>query len=174
MYHRKPRTQGSTVPNNTPTPSPELAYGESRLPDSLAAHALFTPEALTDLQREVARLRTAVEVLQRQNAELVFIRQAFEAERRRYREMFESAPDGYVLTTLGGVILEANRVAAAVLGVRQDFLISKSLLIFVGEESRAGLEAMLAQWRDAEKAQKSWRQPIVRGQIQLRVYKGAS
>ncbi len=33
---------------------------------------------------------------------------------------------------------------------------------------------MLAQWRDAERAQQSWRQPIVRGQIQLRVYKGAS
>jgi PAS domain S-box-containing protein len=87
--------------------------------------------------------------------------------------MFESAPDGYMLTTLGGVILEANRVAAAILGVRQEFLISKSLLIFVGEEARAGLEAMLAQWRDAEKAQRSWRQPIVRGQIQLRVYRGA-
>ena len=155
-------------------PSPELAYERSSLADSVAAQALFTPEALADLQREVARLHTAVEVLQRQNAELVSIRQAFEAERRRYREMFESAPDGYVLTTLGGVIIEANRVAAAVLGVRQDFLISKSLLIFVGEESRASLEAMLAQWRDAERAQKSWRQPIVRGQIQLRVYKGAA
>jgi PAS domain S-box-containing protein len=162
------------VPAKTLTPSLELAYEESPLADSVAAQALFTPEALADLQREVARLRTAVEVLQRQNAELVSIRQAFEAERRRYREMFESAPDGYVLTTLGGVILEANRVAAAILGVRQDFLVSKSLLIFVDEEARAGLEAMLSQWRDAERAQKSWRQPIVRGQIQLRVYKGAS
>jgi PAS domain S-box-containing protein len=157
----------------TPTPSPELAHEEPPSADSVVAQALFTPEALADLQREVARLRTAVEVLQRQNAELVSIRQAFEAERRRYSEMFESAPDGYMLTTLGGVILEANRVAAAILGVRQEFLISKSLLIFVGEEARAGLEAMLAQWRDAEKAQRSWRQPIVRGQIQLRVYRGA-
>src|SRR5512136_769082 len=157
-----------------PAPSPELAYEKSPPADSGTAHALFNADALADLQREVAHLRTAVEVLQRQNAELVSIRQAFEAERRRYREMFESAPDGYVLTTLGGVILEANRVAAAVLGVRQDFLVSKSLLIFVGEEARAGLEAMLAQWRDAEKAQSSWRQPIRRGRIQLRVYKGAS
>ncbi len=162
------------MPAKTPMPSPELAYEKSPLADSVAAQALFTSDALADLQREVARLHTAVEVLQRQNAELVSIRQAFEAERRRYREMFESAPDGYLLTTLGGVVLEANRVAAAVLGVRQDFLISKSLLLFVSEESRAGLEAMLAQWRDAERAQKSWRQPIVRGQIQLRVYKGAA
>ncbi len=143
------------------------------LTDQTAAQALFNQEALTELQREVARLRTAVEVLQRQNAELVSIRQAFEAERRRYREMVESAPDGYVLTTVGGVIIEANRVAAALLGVRQDFLTSKSLLLFVEDESRIKLEAMLAQWRDAEQAQLSWRQSTVRGQIQLRVYRGA-
>ena len=157
------------MPAKTLTPSPELAYEDFPLAESATAQALFTPVALADLQREVARLRTAVEVLQRQNGELVSIRQAFEAERRRYREMFESAPDGYVLTTLGGVIVEANRVAAAILGVRQDFLVSKSLLIFVDEDARSGLEAMLAQWRDAERAQKSWRQPIVRSQIQLRV-----
>src|SRR5512136_3505754 len=157
-----------------PAPSPELAYEKSPPADSVAAQALFTPEALADLQREVARLHTAVEVLQRQNAELVSIRQAFEAERRRYREMFESAPDGYVLTTLGGVILEANYVAAALLGVRQDSLISKSFLVFVDQEARVGLEAILARWRDAEQAQNRWRQPAVRGQTQLRVYKGAS
>jgi PAS domain S-box-containing protein len=64
-------------------------------------------------------------------------------------------------------------VAAALLGVRQDFLTSKSLLIFVDDESRADLEAMLTQWRDAEQARLSWQQPIVRGQTQLRVYRGA-
>ena len=46
----------------TPTPSPELAYERPSLADPVAAQALFTPEALADLQREVARLRTAVEL----------------------------------------------------------------------------------------------------------------
>jgi PAS domain S-box-containing protein len=156
-----------------PKVSPKFAVEESDVAESSAAQALHTMEALTELQHEVAHLRTAVEVLQRQNAELVSIRQAFEAERRRYREMVESASDGYVLTTLGGVIIETNRVAAALLGVRQDFLTSKSLLLFVDDESRSKLESMLAQWRDPERAQQSWRQSIVRDQIQLRVYKGA-
>jgi PAS domain S-box-containing protein len=137
------------------------------------AAAPFNAEALAELEREVARLRKAVDVLQRQNSELVSIRQSFEAERRRYREMIDSSQDGYVLTTLGGIIIEANRVAAAQLGVRQDFLTSKSLLLFVDDDSRARLEAMLAQGRDADEAQKSWRQPVVRGQLQLRVYRGA-
>jgi PAS domain S-box-containing protein len=136
--------------------------------------AQFDLQALTELEREVARLRTAVDVLQRQNSELVSIRQAFEAERRRYREMVDSSPDGYVLTTLGGIIIEANRVAAAQLAVRQDFLTSKSLLLFVDDDARARLESMLAQWRDADEAKKSWRQPLMRGQLHLRVYRGAS
>jgi PAS domain S-box-containing protein len=161
------------VSHQTLNTSSELAYDDAPLTDSAAGQALFNAKALAELQREVAHLRTAVEVLQRQNAELTSIRQAFEAERRRYREMVESAPDGYVLTTLGGVIIEANRVAAALLGVRQDFLPSKSLLIFVDDEARAGLEAMLAPWRDAEQARQSWQQPTVRGQLQLRVYRGA-
>jgi len=149
-----------------PQKTPELSVGitEQEAPSENATMA--------DLVREVAHLRTAVEVLQRQNAELVSIRQAFEAERRRYHEMFESAPDGYVLTTLGGVICEANRAAAALLSVRQDFLISKSLLVFVDEDARAAVEARLMQWREADQAH--WTPPIVRGQIQLRVYKGAS
>jgi PAS domain S-box-containing protein len=154
------------VPKETIKPS-------SHATDQATVQAQFNAEALSDLQREVAHLRTAVEVLQRQNAELVSIRQAFEAERRRYREMVESSPDGYVLTTLGGIIIEANRVAAALLGVRQDFLTSKSLLLFVDDESRARLDTMLTQWRDEEQAHQSWQRPIVRGQIQLRVYRGA-
>jgi len=154
------------VPAQTADPSLPVS-------DQINTQAQRNAAALSELQREVAHLRTAVEVLQRQNAELVSIRQAFEAARRRYREMVESAPDGYVLTTLGGVIIEANRVAAALLGVRQDFLTSKSLLIFVDEESRASLETMLTHWRDAEQARQSWQQPTVRGQIQLRVYRGA-
>jgi PAS domain S-box-containing protein len=162
------------VSHKTLNSSSELAYDNSPLTDSAAGQALLNAEALAELRREVARLHTAVEVLQRQNAELVSIRQAFESERRRYREMIESSPDGYVLTTLGGVIIEANRVAAALLSVRQDFLTSKSLLLFVDDESRAKLETMLVQWRNAEQAQQSWQLPIVRGHIQLRVYKGAS
>lgn len=134
---------------------------------------LFAADTPPDYQREITHLRTAVEILQRQNAELVSIRQAFETERRRYREMFESAPDGYVLTNLAGSIREANRMAAALLGVRPDFLRGKSLLAFIGEEAHADLEATLAQWRNDETAPARELPPIVRGSIRLRVYKGA-
>ncbi|HBY80229.1 MAG TPA: PAS domain-containing sensor histidine kinase, partial [Cyanobacteria bacterium UBA11148] len=45
-----------------------------------------------------------------QNEELIVARQAIEAERQRYRELFEFAPDGYLVTDIYGLIQEANRV----------------------------------------------------------------
>jgi PAS domain S-box-containing protein len=157
-----------------PPDSPQnVAYQKSDSTDSGIAAAFFNADSMADLQREIKRLRTAVDVLQRQNSELVAIRQAFETERRRYREMFESAPDGYVLTNLNGSVREANRAAAALFGVRQDFLRGKTLLAFIGEESRAALEAMFAHWRNDEGAQADRLPPLIHGQFRLRVYKGA-
>ncbi len=161
------------MPDKPHQPAHEITYQEPVVSNPDTADKVFVADAVADLQREVAHLRTAVDVLQRQNAELVSIRQAFEVERRRYREMFESAPDGYVLTNLSGNIREANRVAAALLGVRPDFLMGKALLAFVDEEARADLETTLARWRNTEGSPARELPPIVRGSIRLRVYKGA-
>ena len=160
------------MPDQPHQPAREVTYQESMMTNP-AADRLIVADAVADLQREVAHLRTAVDVLQRQNAELVSIRQAFEMERRRYREMFESAPDGYILTNLSGNIREANRMAAALLGVRPDFLANKSLLAFMDDDSRAELEITLARWRETDTPPAKELPPIVRGSIRLRVYKGA-
>ena len=127
-----------------------------------------------DLLRELEDLRATVQELRRQNAELDVLRLTLEAEQRRYHEVFELAPDGYLLTDLEGVIGEANRAAAALLGVRQDFLINKSLLLFIDEAERAALEAHVAQWQRVGRVQTGRLPDIIRGKIQLRVHKGAS
>ncbi|HEY9652840.1 MAG TPA: histidine kinase, partial [Coleofasciculaceae cyanobacterium] len=44
--------------------------------------------------------------LLQQNQELVETRQSLEAERRRYQELFELAPDGYLVTDVSGNIQE--------------------------------------------------------------------
>ncbi len=131
-------------------------------------------ESTQELLRELAFLRATLEELRRENAELATVRQALEAERRRYREVFELAPDGYVLTNLEGVIREANRAASALLGVRQDSLMGKSLLVFVDKEAHAEVESKFAHWRSVERVQTDRLPAAQRGQIRLRVYKGAS
>src|SRR5215467_3455985 len=56
--------------------------------------------------------------LEAQNEELLGVQQALENSRNRYRLLYEQAPVGYVTTGLNGNIVEANQLAAEIIGVR--------------------------------------------------------
>src|SRR5262245_59587736 len=72
-------------------------------------------QVLVDLQVALEELRVAEEEMRQQNEELIISRQAIEAENQRYRDLFEFAPDGYIVTDTTGMLQEANRTAAALL-----------------------------------------------------------
>ncbi|HJU64444.1 MAG TPA: hypothetical protein VJ596_02145, partial [Gemmatimonadaceae bacterium] len=61
------------------------------------------PQDVADLQAAVERLQEAEEELRQQNLELESAREQLEYERQRYIELFEFAPDGYVVTDPAGV-----------------------------------------------------------------------
>ncbi len=103
-----------------------------------------------NLPTDLTRLYSTIEDLRRQNAEWMALCQELEDDRRRYREVFDLALDGYVLTDLDGVILDANHTAAALLGMRQESLRGRSLLWFIDEAAQASLLAQIAQWRSAD------------------------
>ena len=56
-------------------------------------------DALEDLQSTLEELQVAQEELRAQNDELLAARGTAEEERRRYQELFESAPVGYLVRT---------------------------------------------------------------------------
>jgi signal transduction histidine kinase len=91
-------------------------------------------EALTELSISIEELNVSIEELQQQNDELMAARAAVESERQHYQELFDFAPDGYVVTDLAGSIQEANLAAAGLIRVRQDFLIHKPLISYVAQE----------------------------------------
>jgi PAS domain S-box-containing protein len=70
--------------------------------------------------------------LQQQNA-------ALQAERQRYRELFELAPDAYLVTDLQGVIREANEAASTLLAVPAQYATGKPLPMFVPGPTKDGL-----------------------------------
>lgn len=102
-------------------------------------------EALAELQTSLEELRVAEEELKQQHEELAFARAIAEAERQRYRDLFEFAPDGYLVTDDIGKIREANRAAANLFNVPQEYLIHKPLINFIPFEERRNFRAKLNQ-----------------------------
>ena len=111
------------------------------------------PAAFKELGIASEELQMAVEELHQQNIELVTTRAALEAERQRYQELFDFAPDAYLVTDLAGTIREVNRAAAKLLKVDQRFLVGKPLLIFVNENERQTFYIQLLRLQQAEQLQ---------------------
>ena len=89
-----------------------------------------------DLRTALEELSVALEELNQQNCELTVTRRDLEAERRRYRELFDHAPDGYLITDTNGLIQEANEMAATLFGTAKHVLVGKPLSVYVAESDR--------------------------------------
>ncbi|MEH1834376.1 MAG: PAS domain S-box protein [Nostoc sp.] len=89
-----------------------------------------------ELQQALEELQVVEEELREQNQELSVARELVELERQRYQDLFEFAPDGYLVTDAGGTIQEANRAAATLLAVHQKYLVNKPLILFIAQQDR--------------------------------------
>jgi two-component system invasion response regulator UvrY len=111
------------------------------------------PELVEDLQTALEELHVAEEEQHQQNETLAAARMTAEAERQRYQELFDFAPDGYLVTDPDGMIQEANRAAAFLLGVPQPHLLDQPLVNFIAEEERQAFRAFLPQMQQRESLQ---------------------
>src|SRR5947209_2704399 len=112
---------------------------------TLAAETAGPAEDVEKMVLTIEELRVADEELRVQNEELATARQAIEAERARYHELFEFAPDGYVVTDAAGIIREANRTASAILNVPQHRLLGKPFVLYVAGGEREDFRTYLSQ-----------------------------
>lgn len=111
--------------------------------------------SLEELTHTLEELQVAIDEIHQQQDELAASRLIVEAERQCYQELFEEAPDGYFVTTKEGAIRQANRVAAQLLNISQEYLISKPLVLFVAAEERADFNSKLSQLQKGESL-KNW------------------
>jgi PAS domain S-box-containing protein len=108
-------------------------------------------EAVDELSVALEELHVASEELHQQNEELATAREHSEVERHRYQELFEFAPEGYLVTDPDGGIREANRAAAVLLSVPQGFLIGKPVTVFVNEGDRKSFLTQLNRLAKVER-----------------------
>ncbi|MBD2089577.1 PAS domain S-box protein [Microcoleus sp. FACHB-1515] len=109
-------------------------FHQGQSPDLRSAELLA--DSFEELRTATEELNAALEELQQQNEELDQARRQIEAERSRYAELFEFAPDGYVVTSADGTIQEVNQMAAKLLGVDKRFLVGKPLSVYISESDR--------------------------------------
>ncbi len=98
-----------------------------------------------ELRQTVEELQVEGGELRQQNDQLTSHQQVLEAERQRYRDLFEFAPDAYLVTELDGVIQEANQAASALLQVPVPQVLGRSLQEWIAPSDRAQFEAELHQ-----------------------------
>lgn len=110
----------------------------------------FLPEALQELSNTLEELAVATAELRDQNEALAATRGLLETERQHYQELFEFAPDGYLITDPHGIAEEANENAAKLLGVRRDFLVGKPLIVYVSKHEHPSFRQLLARLRAGE------------------------
>ncbi|MBD2233355.1 sensor domain-containing diguanylate cyclase [Phormidium tenue] len=101
--------------------------------------------ALDDLSLVLEELRTAHEELIQQNQALADYRQQLETERQRYQDLFNLAPDGYLVSDAKGIIQAGNVAIAALLRLPQASLVGKPMVLLLPIKHRRALYAMLAQ-----------------------------
>lgn len=110
----------------------ELYQDACQLPPQLE----LLPRAFMELGTASEELQIALEELRQQNQELIATRAQVETQRQRYQELFNFAPDAYLVTDPYGKILEVNRAAATLLHVAEEFLAGRLLIDFIALERR--------------------------------------
>ncbi|MGH7999846.1 MAG: PAS domain S-box protein [Brasilonema sp.] len=112
------------------------------------------PQALIELGSASEIVHIATEELLQQNEELLQTRSLLETECQRYQDLFEFAPDAYLVTDTLGIIREANRTAAILLDISQQYLVGKPMTNFVALPDRQSFRTHLIQLSECNKVKK--------------------
>jgi len=83
------------------------------------------------LEKTSADLECTIEELRVSAEDLIYQQRQLEYEQIRYQNLFNFAPDGYLVTDSVGKIVEANQVILDLLGVTREYIVEKFLESFV-------------------------------------------
>lgn len=108
-------------------------------------------QAVEELHVALEELQVAEEELRAQNQNLANAHYLLAQERERYQELFDLAPDGYVVTNTDGKIQKANNAAAEMLNIPKHFLEGKVLVNFIPESERRSFRSLILRLHECER-----------------------
>ena len=98
--------------------------------------AILLAEALESLSTALEEIHVLSEDLATQHVRLETSESALSVERQQYFELFNLAPEGYIVTDQQGLIEEINLTAATLLNRHQQLCIGKPLVVLVAPSTR--------------------------------------
>lgn len=101
--------------------------------------------SLTNLQLFQEERQASLELMEIIQEELLGQNEYLATQRQHYYDLYQFAPDAYLLTTPQGIIQKANRAAAELFNMPQEFLVSKPLVNLVVEKERSVFRTKLNQ-----------------------------
>ena len=136
-----------------------------------------SPDGPAESEREgellaaIEELRVADEELRIQNDELLAARRSLERDQARYRELYNFAPDAYIVTDTHATIREANLAAGRLLGAEPQFLKGKPLTGFFAEADRQLYRHQLDQLCHSDRIDnwEIWIQPHSRPRVPVSI-----
>jgi len=83
------------------------------------------------------------EELRQQNEELSIANENAKLAQQRYEDLFEFAPDAYLVTDVNGIIQEVNCAAEKLLSLPRKYLIGKPIFVFIAESHRRSFRSQV-------------------------------
>jgi PAS domain S-box-containing protein len=136
--------------------------------------------AFEELAHALEELQAADQALHRQRDEWLNKQAELELECQRYKDLFEHAPAGYLVTSIDGAIRQANPAALALLETSDRAIVGRSLAVFVPDGQRRAFREKIAELLRAAAPQEwvislcSWEGASLEARLTVSVLRGAS
>jgi PAS domain S-box-containing protein len=102
-----------------------------------------------ELRKTLEELYVTREELRQQNEQLEAAHRTIELERQQYRDLFELAPDAYIVTDMYGMIQAANQAASALFQIDVHDLVNQPLITWVAKSDRHTLHSQFTNLNTA-------------------------
>jgi PAS domain-containing protein len=137
-------------------------------------------QALEELAHALEEIQAADQALHQQREEWLNQQTALELESQRYKDLFEHAPAGYLVTSIDGAIRQANSAALTMIETSARAIVGRSLTVFVLEGQRRAFRQQIAQVLQATAPQEwvismcSWESTPFQARVTASVLRGLS
>jgi PAS domain S-box-containing protein len=136
--------------------------------------------AFEELAHALEELQSADRALQQLREEALNKQTELELESQRYKDLFEHAPAGYIVTSVDGAIRQANSAALALLETTDRAIVGRPLAVFLPDGQRRAFREKIAQVLQASAPQEwalrmcSWEGAQLDARLTASVLRGTS